>query len=74
MTNLKQGDRIKLLAMPDDPAPIPAGATGTVKSVVPQRGIGGVVAYDQVWVQWDQPHERRSLSLCVPPDQFEVIQ
>ena len=63
----KEGDRIELIAMPNDPDPIPAGAQGTV-------------AMDPVWVQdswqvvvtWDG-NVKRSLSLCVPPDVFRIL-
>jgi hypothetical protein len=34
-TNLKAGDRVRLVSMADDPDPIPAGATGTVARVYP---------------------------------------
>ena len=33
-TNLKAGDRVRLVSMADDPDPIPAGATGTVARVI----------------------------------------
>ena len=69
------GDRIRLLAMPDDPCPLPVGATGTIKHIWPQPPRGGMpdTAWAQYWIDWDAPHERRSLMLCSPPDQFEVI-
>ncbi len=57
------GDRIRLLAMPDDPDPIRAGTTGTVLSVT--DGMLG-----QVSVHWD---DGRSLSLVPGVDRFEVI-
>ena len=58
------GDRIRLLAMPDDPDPIPPGATGTVTAVRQQR------TWAQVDVKWDNG---RTLMLVVPPDEFEVV-
>lgn len=72
----KQGDRIRLLAMPDDPCPLPAGATGTVEWAHPQPRTASPVhqAWTQYGVKWDAPHEKRSLMLCSPPDQFEVIE
>lgn len=60
----KQGDRIRLLAMPDDPNPITSGSTGTVRSV---KDFGD---WAQVWVDWDC---RRKLSLTLPEDKFEVL-
>ena len=58
------GDRIRLVAMPDDPDPIPAGTTGTVAAVRPHG------TWAQVDVDWDNG---RKLMLVVPPDQFEVL-
>jgi hypothetical protein len=58
------GDRIRLLAMTDDPDPIPPGTTGTV-TAVRQHGT-----WSQVDVAWDNG---RKLMLVVPPDQLEVI-
>ena len=62
------GDRIRLLAMPDDPDPIPPGTTGTVTSVHPVHSAGRV--WHQVSIAWDNG---RSLMLAVPPDEFEVL-
>ena len=59
----RPGDRIRLLAMPDDPDPIPAGATGTVLAVTTGR-------FAQVDVSWDSG---RTLSLVPGVDRFEVI-
>jgi hypothetical protein len=63
------GTRIQLIAMPDDPNPVPAGSLGTVSggSVIG----GGKSAWSQIWVKWDNG---RSLSLSVPPDQFEIVE
>jgi hypothetical protein len=60
--------RIRLLAMPDDPAPLPMGATGTITNVANE----GTDA-EQVWVDWDPPHERRTLMLIPGIDRWEVI-
>ena len=57
------GDRIRLIAMPDDPDPIPAGATGTVLAVTTGR-------FAQIDVDWDNG---RTLSLVPGVDRFEVI-
>jgi hypothetical protein len=50
--------------MPDDPDPIPVGATGTIESVT-EGPLG------QVHVRWDSG---RSLSLIPGVDRFEVIE
>lgn len=63
------GDRIRLVRMPDDPSPIPEGATGEVNCVYDFRD--GHVQYG---VCWDAPHQDRSLSVVVPPDEIEVIE
>jgi hypothetical protein len=60
----KPGDRIRLLAMPDDPDPIPPGTMGTVTAVRPYG------TWAQVDVAWDNG---RTLMLVVPPDQVEVL-
>ena len=62
-TPIRRGDRIRLLSMPDDPDPIPAGSTGTIESVT-EGPLG------QVWVRWDSG---RSLALVPGVDRFEVI-
>lgn len=59
------GTRIRLLAMLDDPNPLPVGSEGTVE--------GGVRFSDgelQIRVAWDSG---RSLMLVVPPDVYEVL-
>ena len=57
------GDRIRLLAMPDDPDPIPAGSTGTVISAT--KGT-----FAQLEVDWDNG---RTLALIPGVDQYEII-
>ena len=59
----KVGDRIRLVAMPDDPDPLPPGSTGTVTSVT-EGNMG------QLGVDWDNG---RSLFLLPGIDQFNVI-
>jgi hypothetical protein len=68
MTAPQPGDRIRLVAMPDDPDPVPQGTTGTVQAVHPHGSSGG--QWLQVEVNWDNG---RKLMLSVPPDQFEVM-
>ena len=65
MTKVQNGDVIRVLHMPDDPDPIPAGSTGTVIRVTE-----GTMA--QIDVRWDD--SSRSLSLVPGVDQFEVIE
>lgn len=69
MTPVRKGDRIRLLAMPCDPDPIPPGATGTVQDVRPLR-LGSRIT-TVISVAWDIS---RSLALVCPPDSFEVIE
>ena len=63
MLNIKPGDRIRLVHMPDDPDPIPAGSEGVVTNVT-----NGPLA--QITVDWDNG---RSLSLIPGVDRFEII-
>ncbi len=65
----KYSDRIRLVAMPDDPDPIPIGEVGTVIEVT--RHGDGKNAWHQVDVEWDHG---RSLMLTLPPDRIEILQ
>ena len=61
----KEGDRIRLIEMPDDPCPIPPNSEGTVDRVQP--------LWDnqiQIGVKWDSG---RTLSLIYPKDTFTVL-
>lgn len=65
---IKEGDRIRLISMGDDPDPIPNGTTGRVR---------GVTELDfrerketQIQVNWDNG---RSLSCICPPDIIERV-
>jgi hypothetical protein len=63
------GDRVRLAAdMQNDPAPLPAGATGTITRVF----VGGD-AFVQYHIQWDPPHQRRTLMAVCPPDQLQKL-
>ncbi|MCA9221106.1 MAG: DUF4314 domain-containing protein [Planctomycetales bacterium] len=64
----RKGDRIRLLAMSDDPDPIQVGQLGTVVSV--SRHGGGKDGWHQIDVAWDNG---RTLMLVSPPDQFEIV-
>ncbi len=69
MTHIpKPGDRIRLLAMPDDPDPIPTGEVGTVIGISSHGDKRN--AWHQVDVEWDHG---RSLMLTLPPDQIEIL-
>ena len=62
------GDRIRLLAMHDDPDPIQVGQTGSVVGVTHHGG--GQDEWFQIDVSWDNG---RTLMLVSPSDVFEVI-
>ena len=63
MPRVFPGDRIRLLEMPDDPDPIPAGSEGVVIEVTE-----GACA--QIVVEW---RIKRSLALIPGVDTFEII-
>ena len=65
---LKQGDRIELIRMEEDPDPVPVGTTGTVVSVNPVN-LGGD-SFDQIDVRWDNG---RRLMVCTPPDAIRLV-
>lgn len=66
--DLKAGDRIRLVSMPDDPDPVPAGTEGTVTYTTDLnfRDMQQV----QLTVKWDNG---RSISCVCPPDIIEKI-
>ena len=64
----KKGDRVRLVFMPDDPDPIPAGTEGTVEDVVDIDW--GQDKKKQVYVRWDNG---RTLSCVCPPDFLEIL-
>lgn len=61
---LKPGDRVRLIAMPHDPDPIPAGSLGTV------RAIWDHDDWSQIDVVWDNG---RQLMLCLPEDSVALV-
>ena len=63
-----QNDRVRLVAMYDDPDPIPVGEVGTVVSV--SRHGGGKHVWHQIDVAWNSG---RTLMLICPPDGFEIV-
>ena len=64
-TQLKQGDRIRLVSMTQDPAPIPVGSLGTVRAVHNHRD------WIQVEVDWDNG---RKLMLSLPEDRVAIVE
>jgi hypothetical protein len=60
----KIGDRIRLIFMPNDPDPVPAGSLGTIIAVHPYH------RWTQVVVDWDNG---RSLMLTMPGDLIEIL-
>lgn len=63
---VKPGDRVRVTGiLPNDPAPLPVGATGTVTQVT------DVLQPAQIQVDWD-PGVGRTLSLLAT-DPFEVL-
>jgi hypothetical protein len=61
------GDRIRLVAMPNDPAPQQVGELGTVTGCRRNSGDDG---WFQIDVAWDNG---RTLMLASPPDEFEIV-
>ena len=64
---MKVGDRIELLAMPDDPCPIEPGSLGTVTAM---QELNFGKRNTQVSVEWDNG---RKLMLVIPPDRVRVL-
>ena len=58
------GERIRLISMPEDPDPIPAGSLGTVRAIHPHH------RWTQVEVDWDNG---RRLMLSLPDDVVEIV-
>ncbi len=65
MATVRKGDRIRLIEMPNDPDPIPAGSEGVVIEVTE-----GPLA--QIVVEWIGL--TRSLSLVPGVDVFEIVE
>lgn len=65
MMSVKKGDRIELIAMPEDPNPVPRGTRGTVTHV---SRVGD--AFTQISVEWDNGSR---LMLSCPPDRFRLV-
>lgn len=65
------GDRIELLAMPDDPDPIPVGTKGTVDYVSDPIHFRGEAPWVQIGVKWDNG---RTLALVSRKDRHGPIE
>jgi len=65
------GKKIRLLEMPNDPAPIPEGTCGIITKVSKFADAFLRKLTYVVEVDWEID---RGLNLCVPPDIFEVVQ
>ena len=65
---IKDGDRIKLVRMDNDPDPVQPGTTGTVLDAT-EVNLGRQ-PFTQVTVMWDNG---RRLSCVCPPDIIEKI-
>jgi hypothetical protein len=66
----QRGDRIRMVFMPNDPHPIPAGTEGTIESVSHVNAGWAREQFTQLHVKWDNG---RGLSCICPPDIVEVI-
>ena len=64
--NIKEGDRVELLEMNNDPRPIAAGEKGTVSRV----NFNGPEWTHQINVDWDNG---RKLNLLPYEDKFKII-
>lgn len=62
----KEGDRIELVSMTDDPDPIKPGTLGTIESVFEWNKIE-----TQLSVRWDNG---RTLGVCLPMDVVRKIE
>jgi hypothetical protein len=65
LSRLRRGDRIRLVSMPHDPDPIPAGTHGTVTAIHEHQD------WAQVEVDWDNG---RSLMLTLPDDCIAIVE
>ena len=65
---LRPGTRIRLVAMEDDPDPIPVGTKGTIRGSSEHKFVRDL--WHQIDVDWDNG---RQLMLVSPPDEFEVL-
>ena len=59
------GQHICLVEMPNDPCPVPVGATAMITNVV-----GGPLP--QLWVKWEEPYADRTLCLTTG-DRYVVL-
>lgn len=68
-----RGVKVRLIEMVNDPCPIKAGTTGTIKEVVDLASIGSPGEY-QLWMDWDPMDDQiRTLNLIWPADKIELV-
>lgn len=67
---IKEGERIRLVKMGEDPDPVPVGSCGTVKHVQPLFLCGDKNPQTQFLIKWDSG---RGLNCICPPDIIERI-
>jgi len=65
---VKPGDRIRLVAMPNDPDPVPTGSVGTVQYVLCDSQ-SQPKHMDQIQMTWDSG---RTLNLAPEVDRYEI--
>jgi hypothetical protein len=63
-----EGQRFELVAMPNDPDPVPPGSKGTIVTVTPWPPHEW-----QITVKWDAG-VGRSLALVIPPDVIRILE
>lgn len=68
MEEIRVGDIVEMVDMPDDPDPIPQGTKGEVQSVTT---VQIVPSFTQVGVKWENG---RTLSVIIPPDTIRVVE
>lgn len=64
-----EGDRIRLVCMPNDPDPVPEGSTATVTGLVLYGTQSQPQHMDQIQVVWDNG---RTLNLAPVCDRYEL--
>lgn len=72
--DLKPGDRIELLRMPDELHPVKPGTRGTVIQVLQYESFAEIaVDWDPEFSSVDGRQVKRSLNMIVPPDEYVKV-